>query len=367
MHNPWTITTIKGVDPTDHIIINISSSSPTVDFKISTLDGFLNSKDKLNRVIFNFAPNITTINLNGISSVPGSIYAPNADVVAYGSGGTSINGHVIAKSLTGVPGFECHWFPWEIQEPAIPQYPSLTLTKNLALSSSTSNLPTTDTTFTFQVVDADDNIYASIGATVPAGKTNIEAAIVATDWDTEALSNALEKNTSLTLTLREAAGEDAHWQYDSREYTFTLTKEGIDYVISDPTSLPKLVFTNTYVNDPVTLPVSKQVLNPSLADPALAYIPDDAAFTVQLLDGTTAAASVTLSAATDWAGSFSIEKPSTSKTYTLHEVAPDPMPAGWQYAEDITVSVDKDGTITYNGRNALWQCPHRHHQYLQQC
>lgn len=347
---PWTITNTQNIEPTDHIIFNISSSSPTVDFKISTLSGLLNHEDKFSRVIFNFAPNITKINLNGVSPVPGSIYAPNADVEAF-SGGVSINGYLVARSLTGFSGFECHWFPWDTQEPAIPEYPSLILTKNIALSSATSKLPTNETAFTFQVVNTSGEIFVSKEVTIPAGEAQVKVAIEAADWDTAALNDAFAENTSLALTLQEVAGEDEHWQYDSSSYSFTLTKEGIDYVISEPEAMPELVFTNTYVNDPVTIPVSKQVINPSLADQMLAYIPDGAAFTVQLLDGQAEAASVTLSAATDWAGSLSVEKPIRGiKTYTLHEIAPDPLPAGWQYAEDIPVSVRADGTITYDGK-----------------
>ncbi len=349
----------------DPIIINVTASGNTKELSLpfqvtsSTLPPYAQ------RIIFNIDPQITTINLDSGTYLQGSLLAPNAHVFAY-SGGSSVNGHLIAQSLVGYDGFECHWIPWSgsLEKPTVPNYPDLTITKNIESASNTISKPKEDAAFDFEVVGADNTtVYGEARITVTTTESSSTGSV---QWNKEALKSyfSAEENTFLSLTLWEKAdAANEHWQYDTTTYTMTMSLDANgDYVLTDD-NIPEagLSFTNKYVNKPVKIPVQKQIIRGGDREGYLEW-PESAAnstFTVELYSAeqdppkdTTPITAVELSAANDWQGTLTIEKPTLgSQTYTLRETVPDPVPAGWQYAEPITVTISSDGTVTYGEKN----------------
>ena len=357
---------LDGAAKQSSIIINVKASGDTrelsLPFNVEPLTvspGYgLSPYDA--KIIFNIDPKITTINLDSGTYLQGSLLAPKADVVVHAAG-SSVNGHLVAKSLDGQgTAFECHWIPWSgsLKKPTVPSYPELTITKNIESVPGTTSGPQEDAAFDFEVVGADNTtVYGEARITVIAGESTTTGNV---QWNKAALKNYFseKENTSLSLTLREKAdAANEHWQYDTTTYTMTMSLDANgDYVLTDD-NIPEagLSFTNKYVNKPVKIPVQKQIIRGD-ERPAYDKWPESAAnstFTVGLYSAgqDTPITAVELSAANDWQGTLTIEKPSKLQTYTLQEIVPDPVPAGWQYAEPITVTITSEGKVTYHSEN----------------
>ena len=61
-----------------------------------------------------------------------------------------------------------------------------------------------------------------------------------------------EKSGTYEYKIKETAGEDSHWAYDSHEYTVTITVTNEDGVLKAAVS-SDAAFENPYTADPVTV------------------------------------------------------------------------------------------------------------------